>query len=189
MDSHVLGRMNMSNHEIKNCSFPSYFTCAVVPWVTQTGNGNDCFLPDQALKPGYEVRCNGRATFLCFHQVLCNVQFTASSLLFHVWFSVSWSDGYQLPYMSALFLQVIIWKTKSEKKKTCTPWYGLIQFFKFWNINHCVLKNLKVHTYILQRNALKPFKLFSVCRTHLTAQVHEINDRKTVTLHGCTWKS
>lgn len=41
--------------------------------VTQTGNGNDCFLPAPALKAGYEGRCHGGAMFLCFQRTLCNV--------------------------------------------------------------------------------------------------------------------
>lgn len=77
IDSHVLGRKIISKHE-KNCDFPSHLSCAVIPWVTQTGNGNDGFLPEPALKAGCEGRCHGRATFLSFHQTLCNLLFTAS---------------------------------------------------------------------------------------------------------------
>lgn len=97
---------------MRKSGFPSHFSCAVVSWVTRAGNGNDCFLPASALKTGDEVRCRGRTMFLCFHHVLCNVRFTASSVLFHLWFSVSWSDGYHLPYMSAPFLQDSSWKIK-----------------------------------------------------------------------------
>lgn len=83
VDSGVLGTKNISKHE-KNLVFPSHFSCAVVSWVTQTGNGNDCFLPGSALKAGGEVRCRGKTMFLCFHRVLCNARFTASSALFHL---------------------------------------------------------------------------------------------------------
>lgn len=77
IDSHVLGRKNIAQHKKKR-DFPSHLSCAVVPRVARTGNGNDGFLPGSALKAGYEGRCHGRAMFLSFHQALCNVWFTAS---------------------------------------------------------------------------------------------------------------
>ena len=46
--------------------------------------------------------------------VMCDLQLPP--LLFHLWFSVSRSDGYRLPYMSALFLQDSMWKRKKKEK-------------------------------------------------------------------------
>lgn len=106
----VLGRENKASQGKKSFLFFFPFTpqfWAAVPRVTQTGNGNDCFLPGPALKAAHEGRSHGGAMFLCFHRGLCNVWFTASSrpAPFHLWFNVSWSDGYRRPYMSALVLQ------------------------------------------------------------------------------------
>lgn len=82
MNPHVLGRKNILQH--KNCHFPSHPSCAVVPWVTQTGNRNGGILPKLTLKTFCEGQCHGKAMFLSFHPALCNALFTASSPLFHV---------------------------------------------------------------------------------------------------------
>ena len=64
---------------ISKHDFPSHLSVVpAFPWVTQTGSGNDCFLPEPALKAGYEARCHGGAMFLLFHPALCIVWFTTS---------------------------------------------------------------------------------------------------------------
>lgn len=54
------------------------------PHVLQTGNGNDRFLSEAALKALLERQSRGGAAFLRSRQPLCDVRFKASPLPFHL---------------------------------------------------------------------------------------------------------
>lgn len=96
---------------------------SVVPsspgWLRQE-MGMTASCPSRLWRQAARGRCHGGAMFLRFHQALCNVWFTASLPLFHLWFSVSRSDGYRLPYMSALFLQDSKWKKSDTGEHQAT---------------------------------------------------------------------
>lgn len=90
MESHVLGRKNTSKHEKKNNKALFLHTSVVPssppphPRAVQTGNGNDCFLSEAALKALLERQSHGGAAFLRSRQPLCDVRFKASPLPFHL---------------------------------------------------------------------------------------------------------
>lgn len=69
--SRVLGKKNESKHE-KRWIFLHTSVVPLSPRAAQAGNGNDCFLPERALKAANEGRSHGRMALLRLHRALCN---------------------------------------------------------------------------------------------------------------------